>query len=166
MGFVGGDAIGDAPRRLGPAKGVVHLLAQTGVALQQVVLDAAARYRAHGLAVLAQRHHRAYGAGRGAPGAHDRGEHGMQALGAPAVELLEDGEVDVVHGGGSFFLGLAGHPSTSSGRTVILGLVRRLQANGMTRIHRAQTNRNTASHQKAQDKRLASAKFRPATAPP
>ncbi|MNV51377.1 hypothetical protein D3C71_1434240 [compost metagenome] len=97
VGFIGSHAIGHAPGWLGPAAHVVHLFAQAGVALQQVVLYAATGHGAHGLAVFAQRHHGAYGTGRRAPGAHDRGQHGMQALGAPAMELLEDGDVDVVH---------------------------------------------------------------------
>jgi hypothetical protein len=99
MGLIGGHAIGHDPRRLAPAACMVHLLAQARVALQQVVLDAAARHRTHGLAVFAQRHHGADGAGRRSPGAHDGGQHGMQALGTPAVELLEDGDVYVVHAG-------------------------------------------------------------------
>ncbi|MNE21894.1 hypothetical protein D3C80_1150760 [compost metagenome] len=95
VGLVGADAVA---HHLGKAAGHAWAAVGAGVAVNEVVLDAAARDTADHTAVTAQGHHRAHRAGGGAPGTGDRGEQGAVAGGEPVSGGAQDQQVDAFHG--------------------------------------------------------------------
>ena len=87
------DAVGDERGR-GDALALAH-------AVDQVVLDAAARDRAGDQAVAAHRQQRAGRARRRAPGLEHRHQPDGMAVGAPGARLLKHLQIEAVHGEGS-----------------------------------------------------------------
>ncbi|SPO55015.1 protein of unknown function [Pseudomonas sp. JV551A1] len=111
VGLVGTDAIA---HHLGQAAGHAGAAVSAGVAVNEVVLDAAARDTADHTAVAAQSHHRANRAGGGTPGAGDRGEQGAVAGGEPVSGGAQDQQVDAFHGDSGKAWGFKGAVTASS----------------------------------------------------
>ena len=89
-GLLGADAVAHDFRPREREGAQAHLV-------DEVVLDAAAGDGAGDLAVAAHGHEGTHRARRRAPGAHHGAEHHPVPGRAPADDLLQDAEVDVVH---------------------------------------------------------------------